>query len=92
MYTIHLRSDRATIRSPSLSPLFDGGFDRIFLGQVFIDIDTQTGAVVRIHVALPHFGRAREHLVDQLIEPAPLLHATVGCPQIQVQVGGVADR
>ena len=38
----------------------------LFGGQLLVNVDTEAGLIVGVHIAVAHFGQTREHLVDVL--------------------------
>ena len=92
MLPLSSRARRAAVGQARLRPLPTLVGAGIFGRQLLVDVDAQARLVVGIHVAVAHFRAAGEHLVDEFGEAAPLLDAEVGRPQVEVQVGGVADR
>ena len=80
------------VGGPGLRPLNDFILTRVFGGEFFIDVDAQAGTVVWIQVAVSDFGKTWENVVAELAEPTPFLDSEIGRPEIEVQVGGVADR
>ena len=74
-----------------MGPFDDGIGARIFGCEFFVDVDAEAGFVVRIHIAVSDLRQTREDFVAEFVEAAPFLDPEVRGPEVEVQVGSVAD-
>src|SRR5258708_39247372 len=87
-----LWSDWTAIWYPRLGPLlhlisaWEPG------GKGLIDINTETGSIIGVHIAITHYRASRKHLIDNFRETRPFLNAEVGCPNVEVQVRCMTNR
>ena len=87
----HSGAHGGAVGEAGLGPFDDGVFAGVLGGEFLVHINAEAGLVVGVHVAVADVGDAGEDFVDVFGERAPFLDAEVGGPEIEVEVGGVAD-
>src|SRR5262249_34612655 len=93
--TARLRFDDAAVAAAEVAPVHVEGRvvgDGELRGQLLVQVDAQAGLVVGPVVAVLQGRAAGEDLLLRRGELARLLDAEVGGGQVEVDVGGVADR
>src|SRR5262249_29287061 len=82
----------ASVEPPVIAAAAAHAFVRELYCHSFVDIDSQAGLVVRVHVTAPDFGRAGKDFARSVGKYVLLLDSEVVAGQIQVHVHSVSDR
>src|SRR4030042_1618190 len=73
-------------------PIAGIGRQRVLGGQLLVDVDAEARGLVDVHVALVHRRTTGEDLTCPIAYGRRLLDAEIPGRQVQVCIGGVADR
>ncbi len=85
-------TEPSTRRKAGKEPLYAAFWPWIPGGQFLVDVDSEAGIVVRPHHAVADHWCSREDFVGDRAEEECFLDTEIGAGQIEMQVGGVADR
>ncbi len=66
--------------------------ERVSLGELLVDVDTQARAVARVQVAMTQFRTTGEDLAQGVGDAGEFLDTEVRQGQVEVHVGGMPDR
>ena len=67
-------------------------WQRVLLGSLFVEIDTKSWGLVRMHEPIVHGRRSREDFSRGISKVDTLLNSEVVDRQIEVRIGSVAYR